>query len=393
MIFTLCIILICFFLYFVIFGLHYKLKSKIPINKEKDKVKEKHKGVSIKNNPHINYDDFAKKLFNERKAISFDYLNETLFGTKRDYSNFDNIHVLFAFNNDYYLLASVTITSILKTANNNSFIHIHIIASKGFKYETMKKLNSLKEKINKNVEFIFYDGSKAEDDFGSQIKNEKYGVGEYAKLLGSILVDKNIDRIIALDAGDLLIQKDLLELYNYPLDDYLVMGAIDPFAPCLSSINTFFLKEGYLNAGVFLYNLKKWREMGIYNDIVKFYKYLNFSHKLPTPHQDFINCFLPSILVGLLPIKYNLQEYIDIKNPNNYRRGTRLYTLRCSYFYGKKDEILEGAKNVVIWHYNHAKINNGHGAPFLTRQWKKYAKISGVYKEIKRRYPKAFFRK
>ena len=102
---------------------------------------------------------------------------------------------------------------------------------------------------------------------------------------------------------------------------------------------------------------------------------------------------MPSILVGLLPIKYNLQEYIDIKNPNNYRRGTRLYTLRCSYFYGKKDEILEGAKNVVIWHYNHAKINKGHGAPFLTRQWKKYAKISGFYKEIKRRYPKAFFRK
>ena len=34
----------------------------------------------------MNYDDFAKKLFNERKAISFDYLNETLFGTKRDYN-------------------------------------------------------------------------------------------------------------------------------------------------------------------------------------------------------------------------------------------------------------------------------------------------------------------
>ena len=363
----------------------------MPINKHK--VKEKDKGVSIQINPNINYDDFAKKLFNESKTISFDYLNETLYGAKRDYSNYDNIHVLFAFNNEYYLLASVTITSILKTANNNSYIHIHIIASKGFKYETMKKLNSLKEKINKNVEFIFYDGSKAEDDFGNHIKNESYGVGEYAKLLGSVLVDENIDRIIALDAGDLLIQKDLLEFYNYPLDNYLVRGAIDPLAPCFSSGNIFFLKEGYLNAGVFLYNLKKWREMDIYNDILKFYKYFNFTHKLPTPHQDFINCFLPSISVGLLPIKYNLQEYIDIENPNNYRRGTELYTSRCSYFYGKKDEILEGAKNVVIYHYNHAKINNGNGAPFLIKQWIKYAEITGFYEEIKRRYPRAFFRK
>ena len=207
------------------------------------------------------------------------------------------------------------------------------------------------------------------------------------------MVDKNIDRLIALDAGDLLIQKDLLELYNYPLDDYLVIGAIDYFAPCLLSMNTFFLKEGYLNAGVFLYNLKKWREMGIYNDIVKFYKYLNFSHKLPTPHQDFINCFLPSILVGLLPIKYNLQEYIDIKNPNNYRRGARLYTLRCSYFYGKKDEILEGAKNVVIWHYTKSKIHKGEGVPFLTEQWIKYAEMTGFYEEIKQRYPNVFLKK
>ena len=118
------------------------------------------------------YDEFGKKSFDVNKTISFDYLDEYFYGIKRNYSNFDNIHILFAFNNEYYLLASVTIISILKTANDNSFIHIHIIASKGFEYETMKKLNSLKGKISNNVEFIFYEGSKAEKDFGSQIKNE-----------------------------------------------------------------------------------------------------------------------------------------------------------------------------------------------------------------------------
>jgi lipopolysaccharide biosynthesis glycosyltransferase len=254
----------------------------------------------------------------------------------------------------------------------------------------MKKLNSLKGKINNNVEFIFYDSSKAEEDFGSHIKNESYGVGEYAKLLGPVLVDEKIDRIIALDAGDLLIQKDLLELYNYPLDDYLVRGSIDALAPCFPFWNTFFLKEGYLNAGVYLYNLKKWREMDIYNDIIKFYKYLNFQHKLTTPHQDVINCFLPSVSIGLLPIKYNLQEYIDFENPTNEQKGSCLYTLNCSYYYGKKDEIMEGAKNVVIWHYTKSKIYYGIGPPFLTKQWVKYAKMTGFYKEIKQEYPKAF---
>ena len=383
-IFCLCVIFFCFSIYYLIFGLLY-FKSNNLIKDKEEPIKNK----SIL----FNYDDFAKNLFEKNKTISFDYLEENFYGIKRDYSNFDNIHLLFAFNNEYYLLALVTITSILKTANKNSFFHIHIIASKGFEYETMKKINSLKEKINKNVEFIFYDGSKAENDFGSYIKNELFGVGEYAKLLGPVLIDKKVDRLIVLDAGDLLIQKDLLELYNYPLDDYLVRGAFDPLAPCFPDWNIFFLKEGYLNAGVYLYNIKKWREMDIYNDILKFYKYFNFQHKLPTPHQDIINCFLPSVSVGLLPIKYNLQEYIDVNNPNDTQKGSELYISNCSYFYGKKDQIFEGAKNVVIWHYTKSKIHKGEGVPFLTEQWIKYAEMTGFYEEIKQRYPNVFWKK
>ena len=64
-------------------------------------------------------------------------------------------------------------------------------------------------KLWKNYcEFIFYDGSKAEEDFGKNIKYQTYGVGEYAKLLGPVLINKKIDRIITLDSGDLIIQKE-----------------------------------------------------------------------------------------------------------------------------------------------------------------------------------------
>ena len=118
--------------------------------------------------------------------------------------------------------------------------------------------------------------------------------------------------------------------------------------------------------------------------------YFNFKNKLKTPHQDVINCFLPSVSIGLFPIKYNLQEYIDFENPTNEQKGSYLYTLNCSYYYGKKDEIMEGAKNVVIWHYTKSKIYYGIGAPFLTKQWIKYAKMTGFYEEIKQEYPKAF---
>ena len=150
-------------------------------------------------------------------------------------------------------------------------------------------------------------------------------------MLGPILVNKNIDRIIALDSGDLLVKKDLLELYNYPLDNYLIRGIPDPLAPCIIKDNIFFSIKRYLNGGVYLYNLKKWREMDIYNDIIKLYKYFNFKGKLPTPHQDIINGFLPSVAIGLLPFKYNFQEFIDLNKKDN-QRGSIIYKSNCSYY-------------------------------------------------------------
>ena len=206
--------------------------------------------------------------------------------------------------------------------------------------------------------------------------------------MGPVLINKNIDRIITLDSGDLFIKKDLLELYNFPLDNYLVRGIPDPLAPCYIKYNIFFKKKRYLNGGVFLYNLKKWREMGIYNDIIKFYHYFNFSDKLPTAHQDIINCFLPSVVIGTLPFKYNFQEFIDLKK-NDKQRGSNIYTRKCSYYYHKKEEVFQAEKNLVIRHYNKYKVYNGKGNYVMKKQWKNLAKLNGFYNKICINYPKA----
>ena len=45
---------------------------------------------------------------------------------------------------------------------------------------------------------------------------------------------------------------------------------------------------------------------------------------------------------------------------------------------------------MVIWHYTKSKIHRGEGAPFLTKQWIKYAEMTGFYEEIKQSYPIVF---
>jgi len=287
-----------------------------------------------------------------------------------------------SFNNDYYLLSSITIASLLENAANNSFIHIHIIAVDNFIYPTMKKLNSLKYKINNNCEFIFYNGKEAEDDFGLHTKKEERGLGEYARLL-SLKIINDTDRVIILDSGDLIIKKDLLELYNYPFDDFLFRGIVDPLAKCEPYI--FFHKTNFTNGGVILADLKKCKEMNIYQHFVEFYKSFNYARKIGTPYQDILNHFVPAISIGLLPLRYNMQGYAEI-NSNIYKYKESLYR-KCSLFYRKENEIKEEEKNLVIRHLNKFKPYKGNGFR-LKDEWKYYANKTGFYREICRRYPR-----
>ena len=95
-----------------------------------------------------NIDLIAEKIYNSTGKLSFNELDRKFKNIKIDYSKYNNIDIGMSFNNDYYLLSTVTIASILKNMENKTYVHIHIIETGDFVHETRKKLNSLKYKIN-----------------------------------------------------------------------------------------------------------------------------------------------------------------------------------------------------------------------------------------------------
>ena len=331
------------------------------------------------------YDKKAMNFYSTYGYLNFNKLDEIYYGTSINYSKFNHIHISMSFNDDYSLLSSVTISSILENASNSSFIHIHIIAVDNFIYPTMKKLNSLKYKINNNSEFIFYNGQEAEEAFGLQTINEIRGMGEYARLLSLKLINST-DTLIVIDSADLIIKDDLLDLYNYPLDDLLFRGSVDPFIHCIDCI--FYNKDNFINGGVILFNLNKCKEMNIYQYIIKFYKEFKYKSRFCSPYQDILNHFLPAISMGLLPLRFNMQGYAEIKNNNSVLKFEMVYLQECSIFYKKMKDIEEEEKKLVVRHYNHFKIYEGKGSIFK-EEWNYYANKTGFYKEICQNYPKA----
>jgi hypothetical protein len=91
--------------------------------------------------------------------------------------------------------------------------------------------------------------------------------------------------------------------------------------------------------------------------------------------------------MGLLPLRFNMQAYAEIKINNSVSKFEMIYLLGCSVFYGKKKEIEVEEKKLVVRHYNHFKVYKGEGSKFK-EEWKYYANKTGFYKEICQNYPK-----
>ena len=327
--------------YIIIKNIHIpKQIQNIPFSLSAPLLKLSKKNEYYKMTP---YDKKGQKIYSSTGTLSFNKLDEIYYGKKQKISKYNHIHIAMSFNNDYHLLSSVTIASLLKNAKKTTYIHLHIIAVDGFIYPTMKKLNSLKSKINNNTEFIFHNGDR--------------------------------------------VQKDLFELYNYPLEDKLVKGIIDPYTKCFPEYY-FFQKENYFNGGVLLFNAKRWREMNLYQDIVNFYKGFKYKGRLPTPIQDILNTFFPAASIGLLPLKYNFQGYVYLHGEEEYPYNN-IYELECSIFYKQKKKLIKVEKDLVIRHCNKYKVYTGEASYEVKKEWQYYAKMTGFYDELCENYPQA----
>ena len=54
------------------------------------------------------------------------------------------------------------------------------------------------------------------------------------------------------------------------------------------------------------------------------------------------------------------------------------------------NELFDAAKDPVIYHFYTHKIFKGHKCTLHTIQWINYAKLTGLFKIIKKKYPKPF---
>lgn len=160
----------------------------------------------------------------------------------------------------------------------------------------------------------------------------------YRLLVGDILPD-DVDRVLYLDP-DIVVIRDLREFYNMSLEGNIIAGAphLHLIAEDVNRIRLGLNKKSrYINAGVLLIDLKKWRENISLKRIFKFIS-VNYK-KLLLADQDVVNVLLEGNALAIDERMYNLDE-------KTFRRYS-------SALAGKKKINLEWVKNnTVVIHFN-----------------------------------------
>ena len=115
----------------------------------------------------------------------------------------------------------MTFASIMDSQKKDTKLRFHFAVVLNFTALDMLKTHSLRDKIREDVEFNFYNAKRVETELKGL--NPK-GPGAVAKLLLPELLPEDIQKILIFDTGDVLVLRDLTEVYNWNINGYLYVG-------------------------------------------------------------------------------------------------------------------------------------------------------------------------
>ena len=200
-------------------------------------------------------------------------------------------------------------------------------------------------------------------------------------------------RFAHLDSGDILVYKDLSEIYFFDLEDnYFGWILEDVAGNVYNTFDKLFGNNFYSNSGVCLVNIRKFRKDNLYEKAF----FTTFAYRLiPLPYQD-IFLMISDYKIKFFPLNYNCKQFYDYKEQLYNRNRTTdfimkwIHAQKFSPFKYTIDEIYEAALDPVIVHLYQDKVYDGAANKEYTIKWLKYVNLTGFYKEIKERYPIPF---
>jgi len=236
------------------------------------------------------------------------------------------INIAFGVTEDWLEHTYVTMCSILSHAVKNDEYKFFIL-SNITEEKFNKNFEKIKEKLSKIYPFFIKYIKLKTSDFDGVVHDKRVGVSAYFRLKLSSVTD--INKVIYLDS-DVITMDNIGKLWNYDIENCLIAAVEDKYSALMTCQANLSESEKYINSGVMLMNLKKFREENLEEKIFK--KLLEPDNNYSD--QDVLNDICRKRIL-YLPLKYNVMLTVD--DPNS--------------FPNKKEEYNNALQNPIILHY------------------------------------------
>ena len=218
----------------------------------------------------------------------------------------DVMYIAYTFNKLYIKPAAVSIYSMLRSRTSDIPIKIIILLEDNVKDEDLSVIARMVNEAPDCTMEVYrpkdYFSEIFNSDEHSSAAPEGVQVSFYRLYLSKLL--KETDRCLYMDS-DLVVRRDLSELYKTDLTDKCFTGVVDRL--CLEEkqlvrTRSYGVKDGmYINSGVTMMNLERLRNTGLNEKLLVY----ACEHAFPYLDQDTINFCCPEE-IGLIPKVYNV---------------------------------------------------------------------------------------
>lgn len=210
-----------------------------------------------------------------------------------------------------YLKYCLTMLVSLLENNKNDNISIHIVGNH-LSEKDRQIANTTLSNYFCSVSFYTLD-----DDILKGLPscfNKYISLTTYGRLFLANILPATVERAIYLDC-DIIVVGSLKKMWNYDMKDNMIAAVEDVWSGRDIHYSRLGIDKNnsiYVNAGVFMVNLKKWREDNVEERCID---YINKNkEKLDYADQDVLNGVLEGEIC-YLPLRYNLQEgFLRSKN-------------------------------------------------------------------------------
>ena len=306
---------------------------------------------------------FFLSLFNVASAAASDYSEKA----EIKYSDKNIMPILMSTDNGYVYPTLVSMTSMVKNKKRDTFLKFNIMVSGDTSGENRKKFKKFGNIYRKDCSVKII-------NMGNRFRGIAKGYfppSAYYRLLASSYLP-HYNKILYVD-GDTLIRHDLSNLFDTDIDKYYIAGGKDIGMPVLWAISEqdrekrakiLGIKDmnQYINSGVLLMNLRKFREDNLEG---KFLNYVRSGGFLRFADQDVFNSVCYGKINILSPIYNDLISVLT----KFYNKGNRPeeFATCCS-----KEEWERSFDDPVIVHYaGDSKPWNNSDVAFFD-EWKEH---------------------